>query len=151
MLPKRQQVLLFLARIWLGGLFAFSGWSKAVEPYENFRGVLSQYALIPSAVAPLIARSFPWVELITGVFLITGYALRASALGAAALSGVFVLLIGISQVFGFALPAECGCFGAGLHFTPSQMLGIDALSVILALLIFSRKDSFLGLDQVLKK
>ena len=148
---RRQAILLFLARLWLGGLFAFSGWLKAIEPYENFRGVLAQYGMIPSVAAPLIAQVFPWLELGTGVFLIAGYALPISSLSAAGLSGVFFLLIGSSKIFGIALPAECGCFGAGLHFSPSQMLGVDAVSVTLALLIFFRHESFLSLDGFLTK
>ena len=148
-MPKRQAVFLVLARLWVGGLFAFSGWVKVIAPYENFRGILVQYGLIPSAAAPLIAQIFPWLELILGIFLLAGWSLPFSSLGAAVLSGSFFLLIAISKIFGIALPAECGCFGEGLHFTPAQMLGVDAVSAALALLLYFKKESFLTLDSFL--
>ncbi len=148
---KRQEIFLILARLWVGGLFAFSGWVKAIAPYENFRGVLVQYGLIPPAAAPLIAQIFPWLELLTGIFLLAGYALPFSSLSAVVLSGSFFLLIGISKIFGIALPAECGCFGEGLHFSPAQMLGVDAVSAALALLLFIKRESFLSLDRLLTK
>ena len=148
---KRQAILFLLARFWIGGLFSFSGWIKAVEPYENFRGILAQYALIPAAAVPWIAGVFPWLELMTGVFLLAGYALPFCALSAAVLSGGLLLLIGSSKLFGFAMPAECGCFGAGFHFSPAQMLGVDGVSTVLALMFFFRKESFLSMDALLSK
>lgn len=143
---KKTAYLGLVIRLWIGGIFFFSGWLKAVEPYENFRGILAQYELLPPVLAPLIAQTIPWVELILGLFLITGYVLPAAALGAALLSGAFAVLIGFSLASGAALPADCGCFGSGIHFKPAQMLVLDIIHSALAVFLFRSRPSWLTLD-----
>jgi len=139
------------ARLWLGGIFLITGWIKAIEPYENFRGILAQYGLLPPSLIPAAAYTVPWVELITGLFLLTGYALPAAVIAAGALSGSFVLLIGISFLTGAALPVHCGCFGALITASPAQMLALDAFHLILAFLLLRYPSVFLSLDGLFVK
>jgi uncharacterized membrane protein YphA (DoxX/SURF4 family) len=133
-------------RLWLGGIFLTTGWIKVVEPYENFRGVLAQYGLLSQNLIPVSAHAVPWVELITGLFLIVGYALPAAVLAAGLLSGSFVLLIGISFLTGAALPEHCGCFGALLNTSPAQMFVLDAVHLALAFLLLRYPSAFLSID-----
>ncbi|MBP9865352.1 MAG: DoxX family membrane protein [Candidatus Omnitrophica bacterium] len=139
------------ARLWLGGIFFTTGWIKAVEPYENFRGVLSQYGLLSQNLVPLAAHTVPWVELIMGLFLVLGYALPAAVMVSGLLSGTFVLLIGISLLTGAALPAHCGCFGAMIDTSPVQMFVLDAVHLALAFLLLRYPSSFLSLDGLFLK
>lgn len=133
-------------RLWLGGIFMTTGWIKAVEPYENFRGALSQYGLLSQAWVPLMAQTVPWIELITGLFLIVGYALPIAVRAVGLLSGTFVLLIGSSLLTGAALPAHCGCFGALMDTSPSQMFKLDALHLVLVFLLLRYPSTFISLD-----
>lgn len=133
-------------RLWLGGIFLMTGWMKAIEPYENFRGALAQYGLLPQSLIPIAAQTVPWVELLTGLFLVAGYALPAAVMAAGLLSGSFVLLIGISLLTGAALPEHCGCFGALINVAPSQMLLLDAVHVVFAFLLLRYPSAMISLD-----
>jgi len=135
-------------RLWIGAIFLSTGWMKAVEPFENFRGVLSHYGLLPQVVLPLIAHSIPWIELITGLFLVVGYALPLAVIAAGALSGSFVLLLGISFLTQSALPEHCGCFGSGIQMVPAQMLILDTVHLVLTLAILRYPSSFFSIDRI---
>ena len=96
-------------RLLLGAVFLWAGWSKAVDPVA-FVLIVGAYEILPSMLVVPVALVLPWLELITGVFLLLGIWNRSSALVAIA------LLIG----FGVALAINihrganifCGCFGA---------------------------------------
>jgi len=97
------------AGIILGIIFVVSGVGKIAEPVE-FLTLLSYSSLLPPKLSIIVAQWLPWVELVLGLYLITG-------ISAKIFSGVSFLL-----VFGFifhsawlitqGLAAEsCGCFG----------------------------------------
>ncbi len=151
MIKKISPYFCLVARLWVGGLFLFSGWIKAVEPYENFRGVLAQYGLLPAALTPVIAQVVPWLELSAGLFLVVGYALPLAALAAAMLSGSFVTLIALSFALGAPVPLHCGCFGSAIQLSPVQILVLDVLNSILTLTLFWQRPSFLTLDRLFVK
>lgn len=127
--------ILFLGRIFVGLVFAYSGFTKLMEPVENFQGGMAAYEVIPYVLIPFLARVVPWLELIFGFFLIVGYLPRASALILAAMSWSFILLILTTRVVTGALPADCGCFGEGslIHLTPLQVLALDTFNAIVGL------------------
>lgn len=82
-----------------------------VTPYQNFQYVIQAYKLIPEFLEPIIAQVFPWVELITGIFLLLGLWLRW------ALISTGIMVIGFLAIVGQAifrqLPIDsCGCFGS---------------------------------------
>src|SRR5215469_1219967 len=69
-----------LARWFLGGLFIYMGMSKALHPVE-FLKLVHQYQLTDSAfVLNFIAAALPWFEVFCGLLLVTGVAVRGSAL-----------------------------------------------------------------------
>src|SRR5579862_520388 len=72
--------LTVLARWYLGGVFIYMGMSKALHPVE-FLKLVHQYQLTDSAfVLNFIAASLPWFEVICGLLLIAGIAVRGTAL-----------------------------------------------------------------------
>ena len=117
-------------RIVTGGVFAFSGLIKLLEPYENFRGILAQYQLIPPFLNPILAHTVPWLEFLSGIFLILGFSLVPAALAVSGLAGSFALLLGSSMLFKIGLPDHCGCFGQVLSLTLKQMLALDAVNTL---------------------
>jgi len=144
--------LLFLGRIFLGLVFAYSGFTKLMEPVENFQGGMAAYEVIPYALIPLLARVIPWIEFLFGAFLILGYLPRISALALAAMSGSFVLLIVTTRIVTGALPADCGCFGEGslIHLKPFQVLIMDVCNTFIGILLALRKNHPFSLADFLK-
>ena len=140
-----------LARLFLGTVFAYSGFSKLMEPVENFRGIIAQYEVIPYVFVPAIAHVFPWLELIFGIFLISGYAPRASALVLAFFSLSFLILLGSSKLLLGSFPVSCGCFGEhGIHLTVRQVFLLDLVDFFLGLKLSRLKTHPLSLDQWLR-
>ena len=145
--------ILFLGRIFLGLVFAYSGYTKLIEPVENFRGAMAAYEIIPYLVIPFLAHVIPWVEFVFGVFLLLGYLSRVSALVLAGLSASFVLLILITRIATGALPADCGCFGEGsfIHLKPMQVVFMDLCNTAIGILLAFFKDPPFSLDALLRK
>ena len=137
----------FLARLWVGGIFAFAGFSKLIEPVENFRAALVQYAIFPYSWTLPLAAVVPWFELAFGLFLILGYAPRFSAWALATLALSFLIMLGLSYLKIGHLPTDCGCFGgSGLKLSGRELLMLDFLNFFLAMRLFFVKSHFLSLD-----
>ena len=135
MKEEKSYKILFLGRIFLGFIFAYSGFTKLLEPVENFQGAMASYEIIPYVVIPFLARIIPWIEFLSGAFLIVGYLPRLSALVLAAMSGSFILLILITRIVTGALPNDCGCFGEGslIHLTPLQVVLMDICNTVIGI------------------
>ena len=141
----------FAARLFLGIVFAYSGYSKLMQPVENFRGLLADYTILPYAVVPFIAVTFPWIELILGLSLMLGFMTRWSALGLAGMSLGFVVVLGLSRMMLGTLPETCGCFGeGGLQLTTTQVMILDTVDTFLGAGLFAIKNHPWSLDQRLK-
>lgn len=141
------------ARIFVGFVLAYAGYSKLTEPIENFRGMLANYEVLPYALLQPVAAVTPWVELISGGFLILGYAPRWSSLAAAGLCLTFLLVLGSSDLFLNAGSKECGCFGQNgpIHLTLHQVFALDAVNFALSLRLFFLKEYPFSLDRFLRK
>lgn len=149
---KSSRIFWFLARIFVGLVFAYAGFTKLTEPIENFRGVLAQYEVIPYALLPFIAFVVPWLELIAGVFMILGYAPRLAAIATTFLCLNFLIVLGASNALLDSGSKDCGCFGEGslIHLTVHQIFVLDFLNMLLSLKLASRKFHPLSLDNLLR-
>ena len=151
-MKKVPPVVWFLARIFLGAVFAYAGLFKLIEPAENFRGVIAQYQVIPYFLIPVVASVFPWFEFIFGVFLIVGFAPRVSALILGLMSLSLLLVLGASNVLLGAKAVSCGCFGEhGLHLTVRQVFALDLVNMAIGFKLYSQREHFWSLDTLLKK
>ena len=145
-------VFWFAARLWVGGVFAYSGFAKLAEPVENFRAAMLQYGVVPYDLALPISTVLPWFEIILGIFLILGYAPRMSAFLLSLLALSFLVLLGLSHLKTGHLPAECGCFGkSGLSLSGRQALILDSVNFLLGLGLYFLKRHWLSLDAWLRK
>ncbi len=141
-----------VARVFLGMVFAYAGYSKLMEPVENFRGILAQYQIIPYALVPYLAMTFPWIELIAGVCLVLGYAPRAVALILALMSLGFLIGLGVSHFVLKSAPASCGCFGQrGIQLSIEQVMALDLVNTLIGFKLFLLKKHPWSLDAWLKK
>lgn len=96
------------------------------SPAEEFAAVIETYQALPPGWIPSLAAGLPWVELLTGLFLLAGHRTRAAAAAAAAMLAAFIGALLWASARGLALD-RCGCFGSLVRLTPGQAVAADAL------------------------
>ena len=119
-----------LLRLLLGAVFVYAAYMKLRDPWTLFAMSIDGYKLLPEWGVVALARTLPWFELILGLALISGLALRYASVAGAALLGVFFVIMAISYARGMAI--ECGCFGPGEALGPKTLLR-DGTLVLLAI------------------
>lgn len=109
MSPPRLAILLL--RVALGGLFVWAGFSKLADP-ARFASDIGNYRFL-SSLAPLMAVTFPPVEIVLGLALVAAPRVwrRAAALAVAVLMAVFT--VAVAQAVARGINVDCGCFGGG--------------------------------------
>ena len=114
-----------------------SSLGKLLSPYQNFLYVIQAYQVLPSWAEVAAARIFPWLELITGVFVFLGFWMPWSVRGACVLFGIFLAVVG--QALARSLPLEnCGCFGEWVHLKPQMVFFMDGTSLLLTLILLRK-------------
>lgn len=126
------------ARWFLGGLFIYMGLSKALHPVE-FLKLLHQYNLTDSPVLlNFIAAALPWFEVLCGLLLLTGVAVRGAALVVLLMLVPFTLVvlrralaIHAAQSIAFcAIKFDCGCGNGEVWIC--RKLGENSLLILLS-------------------
>lgn len=118
-----------------------------MSPYQNFQYVIQAYQLFPEFAEPLIAQVFPWIELITGLFLILGLWLRFALISAVLMLAGFLAITGQAMVRGLPID-ECGCFGSLISLPLYGVFLMDSLLMIGTVLAYKNisKTSRWGID-----
>ncbi|MFZ2176017.1 MAG: MauE/DoxX family redox-associated membrane protein [Rhodococcus sp. (in: high G+C Gram-positive bacteria)] len=113
------------ARLVLAAVWLISGAIKVADPAQTIVAVRA-YQLLPEDLVRPVANTLPFLEIALGLLLLTGIAVRATAV----VSGlVLAVLIGvIVSVWSRGLSIDCGCFGGG---GPADVNGWDYLQEIL--------------------
>ncbi len=144
--------ILFFARVLLGVLFAVSGFTKLLEPYQNFLSVIHTYGILAGAPGMWAARIIPWLELVGGVFLALGLWTRLASMGLWILNSAFIGVLTQALVRHLSLD-ECGCFGEWFKLKPEDMLKLDVglWVLFLGLFIFKKQSMLWSLDSCFKK
>lgn len=96
-----------LCRLFLGGVFIYTGVPKLLHPAE-FARLASGYRIIHPELVNLFGITMPWVEALAGVLLVIGILPRSSALVIAGLLAMFIAGAFLALVRG--LHISCGCF-----------------------------------------
>jgi uncharacterized membrane protein YphA (DoxX/SURF4 family) len=148
-----KKYLLILFRILTGIIFAYAGFSKLIEPYENFRGMINHYEVIPYAWSSPVALILPWFEFVFGIFMILGYFPKMTSLVLAGLSLSFLLVLGASNVLLEEAGKDCGCFGqmGPIHLKVWQVFIMDMVLFGFSLYHASLKNYDFSLDSLFKK
>lgn len=134
-------ISLWIARIFTGVLFIFSGLIKANDPVgfsykleEYFQvfhtSFLNEYSV---AIAILLCS----VEIILGAFLLLGIWRRKVAWGLLLLIIFFTFLTFYSAFF--EVVTSCGCFGDAIPLTPWESFGKDLILFALILFLFFKR------------
>lgn len=137
------QIALLAARWLLGAAFIYLGTAKALDPVEFLKQVEAYKLLTTPPLLNLTAVVLPWIEITCGLLLITGVALRGTALVTLGLLVVFTAAIldrglnlaGEQDTRLCVIKFDCGC-GTGEVFVCNKlaentlMIGLATLPLI---------------------
>ena len=101
------RVLFVLLRMALGLVFLFAAWDKIVDPMA-FAKIIRNYQILPDMAVSAVALTLPWIEVVVGVCLLTGFAARGASLSASLMMAVFLAAMAWAWHKGIA--TQCGCF-----------------------------------------
>ncbi len=99
--------LYFVSRMVLGGVFVYASLDKIQHP-DIFAQIVYNYQILPAELVNLAAVLLPWIELMAGLFLLTGVQPLPAAMVLTALVVVFLGVLGFNVARG--LDFDCGCF-----------------------------------------
>ena len=100
-------LLIALLRVALGAVFIVASLDKIQNP-ESFATTIANYRFLPYKFINGIAIVLPWLEVITGTFLVLGVWIRANTMIVWSL--LLAFSIAISQALVRGLDISCGCF-----------------------------------------
>jgi len=113
----RHPAVYWAVSIVLGAVFVYASLDKLAHPLD-FARIVYRYRLAgPSAAlgvvpANVLAVVLPWLEILTGLLLITGLWRREAAVVAAAMLVMFLTAVGYVMWAGIDVE-HCGCFSVG--------------------------------------
>lgn len=105
-----KRYLPLVMRIVLGGIFIYAGITKIADPV-GFAGSIAAYRILPYFGSYLVAAILPWVEVISGLLIASGFRVKGGAVVIALLNVVFIAALASALVRG--LDIDCGCFKNG--------------------------------------
>ena len=135
---QRKSPLVLVLAILVGGVFIYAGMLKIVDPVK-FAKDIENFHILPYALAMRLAFYLPWLEIICGLALITGWLRSGAAAIVTALTVVFIVATISAKVRGINL--DCGCFGSAtkdLSFAWHMVIDVALLAASGALLVLSR-------------
>lgn len=122
----------WLSRLILGGVFIYASIDKITHP-EAFADIIYNYKLLPGIFITLLAVVMPWLEIFSGLCVISGLFKRAGAIIIGAMLLVFSVAISINLARG--LEFDCGCFTTVSSEGGSDPLGLLIRDIILLILV----------------
>lgn len=110
-----QRTFIFYSRIFLGIIFVLASLGKVTD-VRGFAVAVSDYDLLPKILIMPFAIILSWTELICGILLIFGVALKWVGAVASGLMGIFLFTTTIT--FARGLEIDCGCFDVPFFGSP---------------------------------
>ena len=124
-------ILTWASRVVLAGVFLYGGYTK-LQAELQFASAIAGYRLLPDKLILPVATYLPWLEIILGLLLLTGWYSRVVAGFAGALLAFFIIIMAITYFRG--IEADCGCFGVGERISPLT-IARDSLFLIPAIFL----------------
>jgi len=107
--------LLLAGRLILGVVFVYAGYVKLRQPWMLFAMSIESYQLVSDSIRNFLAQTLPWFELVLGLLLLTGWAIRWTSTVTAGLVLFFFSVM--LHAFLKGMQIDCGCLG------PNEKLG----------------------------
>ncbi|HAX49711.1 MAG TPA: MauE/DoxX family redox-associated membrane protein [Ignavibacteria bacterium] len=133
------------ARIVLGAVFMYASFDKMANP-EAFAKIIDNYHLLPYQLVNPLAIFLPWLELITGLLLITGKWVKGSLLIYNALLVIFIIALVQALIRG--LDISCGCFSVNPSSTSEVWLRVIEDIALLFVSFMLLKHSKPGTEEI---
>jgi uncharacterized membrane protein YphA (DoxX/SURF4 family) len=132
-------ILHWLSRCFLAGIFIYTGYVKSdLAHFDDFPArtlkfsvAIAKYKVVPEKLHWPIATYLPLFEIALGIWILSGWKIRRSALAGAALLLFFIVLLSITYARG--IEADCGCGFGGDEPISIQAIARDSLMLIPAL------------------
>lgn len=117
-----------IVAILIGALFIYAGIVKVIDPVEFARDI-DNYKMLPWRVSVWLALFLPWLEIFSGLALITRVLYRGSVFLVTVLMTLFIVASIVAKARG--LDVSCGCFGhASKYLNFSWHLALDFVLLI---------------------
>jgi len=121
------------ARVVLAAILISASAGKIMHPHDFLR-VVYQYEICEQRYALLVAVVVPFVELVSGMFLVMGWHLGGAALTCCGLFAVF--FAATTSAYLRHLKTDCGCFGLVGHLPLSGWtVLVDAFLLVISLFL----------------
>jgi len=126
----------FWVRILLGAILIAASVDKIIQP-EAFARIIVNYQILPHTLVNVTALTLPWLELILGLLLITGFWLP----GAVLMSNLLLFTFYAALIYDTArgLNVHCGCFSTQAEGAPNMAWYLirDGFFLILGGILFA--------------
>ncbi len=146
MTTEKKNIALTIVKVFVGALFIFSGLIKLNDPL-GFSNKLGEYFevfhltfLNPFAV--FFSITLCALEVILGLFLLTGYYAKKVIWGLLLLIVFFTFLTFYSAFFDVV--KSCGCFGDAIPLTPWQSFFKDLVLLVMIAVLFINREKLLN-------
>lgn len=96
-----------LLRLMLGAVFLYASFDKIMHP-EAFAQAVYNYQILPDSTVNLVALALPWLELLLGLCLVSGFWLPGATVISTGLLTMFIGAMVYNEIRG--LDIHCGCF-----------------------------------------
>lgn len=96
-----------LLRLYLAGVFICASLHKINFPAE-FADNIAGYLIVPHWLINPLAVFMPWLELVSGLFLLAGVRVRAASVLIGAMLAMFTVAVAVAMIQD--TPIGCGCF-----------------------------------------
>ena len=129
-------------RLVLAAVFLYAAYTKLRQPWLLFALSIDSYGMLPQWAVLTVARTLPWLELLLGLLLASGFGLPYVALASSLQLVIFlgVMLRGYAKGLGI----DCGCFGAGEALTIKTLIRdglLTAGAIVLTVSAFKSRRS----------
>jgi uncharacterized membrane protein YphA (DoxX/SURF4 family) len=124
----RNKIFSSVVRIILGAILVYASIDKMANT-GDFLKIIHNYKLLPVSFENLFAIFLPWLEFLTGIFLVIGKFEKGALLIYNGLLLIFV--IALSQALVRGLDISCGCFSVKPSSTSEVWLRVAEDIIIL--------------------